>query len=167
MTAVVPGSVWPWFYYRGVLQTGGSISYKGSVYRLLSPTYKGVIAGYRFSASPEEVGTFGWGLKVSWCSFQWLLQCLLLLCISARQMLCSALCRYKGWRQPCPDKRAYSPGLAMQRMCTYLCLCFQNGAILNKGTGRCLEVENRGMSGIDLILRSCTGQRWTIKNFIK
>ncbi|KAK2537588.1 hypothetical protein Q9233_002892 [Columba guinea] len=43
----------------------------------------------------------------------------------------------------------------------------QNGAILNKGTGRCLEVENRGMAGIDLILRSCTGQRWTIKNFIK
>ncbi|KAM7139473.1 polypeptide N-acetylgalactosaminyltransferase 17 isoform 2-T2 [Macrochelys suwanniensis] len=43
----------------------------------------------------------------------------------------------------------------------------QNGAILNKGTGRCLEVENKGMSGIDLILRSCTGQRWTIKNFIK
>ncbi|XP_074830424.1 polypeptide N-acetylgalactosaminyltransferase 17 isoform X2 [Natator depressus] len=43
----------------------------------------------------------------------------------------------------------------------------QNGAILNKGTGRCLEVESKGMSGIDLILRSCTGQRWTIKNFIK
>ncbi|XP_057266677.1 polypeptide N-acetylgalactosaminyltransferase 17 isoform X3 [Pezoporus wallicus] len=43
----------------------------------------------------------------------------------------------------------------------------QNGAILNKGTGRCLEVENRGMAGIDLILRSCTGQRWMIKNFIK
>ncbi|XP_017679528.1 PREDICTED: putative polypeptide N-acetylgalactosaminyltransferase-like protein 3 [Lepidothrix coronata] len=43
----------------------------------------------------------------------------------------------------------------------------QNGAILNKGTGRCLEVENKGMAGIDLILRSCTGQRWTIKNFIK
>ncbi|XP_058894405.1 polypeptide N-acetylgalactosaminyltransferase 17 [Kogia breviceps] len=43
----------------------------------------------------------------------------------------------------------------------------QNGAVMNKGTGRCLEVENRGLAGIDLILRSCTGQRWTIKNFIK
>uniref|UniRef100_A0A8C0QHR3 Polypeptide N-acetylgalactosaminyltransferase n=1 Tax=Canis lupus familiaris TaxID=9615 RepID=A0A8C0QHR3_CANLF len=43
----------------------------------------------------------------------------------------------------------------------------QNGAIMNKGTGRCLEVENRGLAGIDLILRSCTGQRWTIKNSIK
>ncbi|XP_059010765.1 polypeptide N-acetylgalactosaminyltransferase 17 isoform X3 [Mustela lutreola] len=43
----------------------------------------------------------------------------------------------------------------------------QNGAIMNKGTGRCLEVENRGVAGIDLILRSCTGQRWTIKNTIK
>ncbi|XP_044532331.1 polypeptide N-acetylgalactosaminyltransferase 17-like [Gracilinanus agilis] len=41
----------------------------------------------------------------------------------------------------------------------------QNGAIMNKGTGRCLEVESR--PSIDLILRSCTGQRWTIKNFIK
>ncbi|XP_015682918.1 polypeptide N-acetylgalactosaminyltransferase 17-like, partial [Protobothrops mucrosquamatus] len=43
----------------------------------------------------------------------------------------------------------------------------QHGAILNKGTGRCLEVENKGTSGMDLILRSCTGQRWTIKHFIK
>nr|XP_055248672.1 polypeptide N-acetylgalactosaminyltransferase 17-like [Gorilla gorilla gorilla] len=43
----------------------------------------------------------------------------------------------------------------------------QNGAIMNKGTGHCLEVENRGLAGIDLILRSCTGQRWTIKNSIK
>lgn len=38
---------------------------------------------------------------------------------------------------------------------------------MNKGTGRCLEVENRGLAGIDLLLRSCTGQRWTIKNSIK
>lgn len=38
---------------------------------------------------------------------------------------------------------------------------------MNKGTGRCLEVENHGLAGIDLILRSCTGQRWTIKNSIK
>lgn len=43
----------------------------------------------------------------------------------------------------------------------------QNGAIMNRGTGRCLEVENRGLAGIDLTLRSCTGQRWTIKNSIK
>ncbi|XP_028938645.1 polypeptide N-acetylgalactosaminyltransferase 17 isoform X2 [Ornithorhynchus anatinus] len=43
----------------------------------------------------------------------------------------------------------------------------QNGAVMNKGTGRCLEVESRGLSGLDLTLRSCTGQRWTIKNFIK
>ncbi|XP_033621169.1 polypeptide N-acetylgalactosaminyltransferase 17 [Fukomys damarensis] len=43
----------------------------------------------------------------------------------------------------------------------------QNGAIMNKGTGRCLEVENRGLAGLDLILRGCTGQRWTIKNSIK
>ncbi|KAM4815508.1 polypeptide N-acetylgalactosaminyltransferase 17-like [Thomomys bottae] len=43
----------------------------------------------------------------------------------------------------------------------------QNGAIMNKGTGRCLEVENRGLAGLDLILRPCTGQRWTIKNYIK
>nr|XP_016853291.1 PREDICTED: LOW QUALITY PROTEIN: putative polypeptide N-acetylgalactosaminyltransferase-like protein 3 [Anolis carolinensis] len=42
----------------------------------------------------------------------------------------------------------------------------QHGAILNKGTGRCLEVENKGISGMELILRSCTGQRWTIKNII-
>ncbi|KAG8122729.1 hypothetical protein E2320_018157, partial [Naja naja] len=45
--------------------------------------------------------------------------------------------------------------------------CEKHGAILNKGTGRCLEVENKGTSGMDLILRSCTGQRWTIKHFIK
>lgn len=38
---------------------------------------------------------------------------------------------------------------------------------MNKGTGRCLEVESKANGGIDLILRSCTGQRWTIKNFIK
>nr|XP_033777107.1 polypeptide N-acetylgalactosaminyltransferase 17 isoform X1 [Geotrypetes seraphini]XP_033777108.1 polypeptide N-acetylgalactosaminyltransferase 17 isoform X1 [Geotrypetes seraphini] len=41
----------------------------------------------------------------------------------------------------------------------------QNGAVMNKGTGRCIEVELN--SGVVLILRSCTGQRWTIKNFIK
>ncbi|XP_043910138.1 polypeptide N-acetylgalactosaminyltransferase 17 isoform X2 [Protopterus annectens] len=43
----------------------------------------------------------------------------------------------------------------------------QNGEIMNMGTGRCLEVENKGNFGADLVLRSCTGQKWTIKNFLK
>lgn len=75
-----------------------------------------------------------------------------------------AECPFQG----CPP----GPGVLHRQLISsfshlFPCPSLQNGAILNKGTGRCLEVENRGMAGIDLILRSCTGQRWTIKNIIK
>ncbi|XP_063061505.1 polypeptide N-acetylgalactosaminyltransferase 17 [Engraulis encrasicolus] len=44
----------------------------------------------------------------------------------------------------------------------------QNDAIVNRATGRCLEVvpANVLFSNM-LVLRSCTGQRWTIKNTMK
>ncbi|KAL2095771.1 hypothetical protein ACEWY4_007919 [Coilia grayii] len=44
----------------------------------------------------------------------------------------------------------------------------QNEAIVNRATGRCLEVVPANvLFGYMLVLRSCTGQRWTIKNTMK
>eukprot|EP00062_Callorhinchus_milii_P022221 gi/632979768/ref/XP_007906655.1/ PREDICTED: putative polypeptide N-acetylgalactosaminyltransferase-like protein 3 isoform X2 [Callorhinchus milii] len=45
----------------------------------------------------------------------------------------------------------------------------QNGSILNLETGRCLEVETGRKSdfGLELVLRQCSGQKWTIRNVLK
>uniref|UniRef100_A0A673K4K1 Polypeptide N-acetylgalactosaminyltransferase n=1 Tax=Sinocyclocheilus rhinocerous TaxID=307959 RepID=A0A673K4K1_9TELE len=44
----------------------------------------------------------------------------------------------------------------------------QNEAIINRATGRCLEVVPANVYfGYALILRSCTGQKWTVKNLMK
>ncbi|XP_016321017.1 putative polypeptide N-acetylgalactosaminyltransferase-like protein 3 [Sinocyclocheilus anshuiensis] len=44
----------------------------------------------------------------------------------------------------------------------------QNEAIINRATGRCLEVVPANIYfGYALILRSCTGQKWNIKNLMK
>uniref|UniRef100_A0A673KJY7 Polypeptide N-acetylgalactosaminyltransferase n=1 Tax=Sinocyclocheilus rhinocerous TaxID=307959 RepID=A0A673KJY7_9TELE len=44
----------------------------------------------------------------------------------------------------------------------------QNEAIINRATGRCLEVVPANVYfGYTLILRSCTGQKWNIKNLMK
>ncbi|XP_051963347.1 polypeptide N-acetylgalactosaminyltransferase 17-like [Xyrauchen texanus] len=44
----------------------------------------------------------------------------------------------------------------------------QNEPIINQATGRCLEMVPANIYfGYALVLRSCTGQRWTIKNFMK
>lgn len=45
---------------------------------------------------------------------------------------------------------------------------FQNEAIVNRATGRCLEVVPANVVfSYMLVLRTCTGQRWTIKNTMK
>ncbi|XP_059370655.1 polypeptide N-acetylgalactosaminyltransferase 17 [Carassius carassius] len=44
----------------------------------------------------------------------------------------------------------------------------QNEAFINRATGRCLEVVPANVYfGYALILRSCTGQKWNIKNLMK
>ncbi|XP_028856421.1 polypeptide N-acetylgalactosaminyltransferase 17 [Denticeps clupeoides] len=44
----------------------------------------------------------------------------------------------------------------------------QNDAIVNRATGRCLEVAPANvLFGYRLVLRACTGQRWTIKNTMR
>lgn len=44
----------------------------------------------------------------------------------------------------------------------------QNEAIVNRGTGRCLEVIPANVNfGHLLVLQVCTGQRWSIKNTMK
>ncbi|XP_048838390.1 polypeptide N-acetylgalactosaminyltransferase 17 [Brienomyrus brachyistius] len=44
----------------------------------------------------------------------------------------------------------------------------QNEAIVNRGTGRCLEVIPANVNfGHLLVLQACTGQRWNIKNAMK
>ncbi|XP_016306048.1 putative polypeptide N-acetylgalactosaminyltransferase-like protein 3 [Sinocyclocheilus anshuiensis] len=44
----------------------------------------------------------------------------------------------------------------------------QNEAIINRATGRCLDVVPANVYfGYALILRSCTGQKWTVKNLMK
>lgn len=47
----------------------------------------------------------------------------------------------------------------------------QNGSLINRATGRCLEVVPVKFNltlyfGFDLVLRSCTGQKWNIKNTV-
>ncbi|XP_055052136.2 polypeptide N-acetylgalactosaminyltransferase 17 isoform X3 [Misgurnus anguillicaudatus] len=47
----------------------------------------------------------------------------------------------------------------------------QNGSLVNRATGRCLEVVPVNFRltfyfGYDLVLRSCTGQKWNIKNTV-
>ncbi|XP_055052137.2 polypeptide N-acetylgalactosaminyltransferase 17 isoform X1 [Misgurnus anguillicaudatus] len=44
----------------------------------------------------------------------------------------------------------------------------QNGSLVNRATGRCLEVNFHVTLyfGYDLVLRSCTGQKWNIKNTV-
>ncbi|MGH0186454.1 UNVERIFIED_CONTAM: hypothetical protein FKN15_021730 [Acipenser sinensis] len=45
---------------------------------------------------------------------------------------------------------------------------FQNDSIVNVDTGRCLEViPSNGEFGFELLLQSCTGQKWNIKHSIK
>ncbi|XP_060799661.1 polypeptide N-acetylgalactosaminyltransferase 17 isoform X2 [Neoarius graeffei] len=44
----------------------------------------------------------------------------------------------------------------------------QNDSIVNRATGRCLEVVKANVSfGYALVLQACTGQRWTIKNMMR
>ncbi|XP_033905014.2 polypeptide N-acetylgalactosaminyltransferase 17-like isoform X1 [Acipenser ruthenus] len=45
---------------------------------------------------------------------------------------------------------------------------FQSDSIVNVDTGRCLEViPTKGGFGFELLLQSCTGQKWNIKHSIK
>ncbi|XP_058856730.1 polypeptide N-acetylgalactosaminyltransferase 17-like isoform X2 [Acipenser ruthenus] len=45
---------------------------------------------------------------------------------------------------------------------------FQNDSIVNVDTGRCLEViPSNDKFGFELLLQSCTGQKWNIKHSIK
>ncbi|KAK2109295.1 Polypeptide N-acetylgalactosaminyltransferase 17 [Saguinus oedipus] len=74
---------------------------------------------------------------------------------------CCLVNNSKSWLLQLPDCDKVKSSL-------YKCWNFiQNGAIMNKGMGHCLEVENWGLAGIDLILHSCMGQRWAIKNSIR
>ncbi|KAM9541238.1 polypeptide N-acetylgalactosaminyltransferase 9-like isoform 3-T3 [Salvelinus alpinus] len=45
----------------------------------------------------------------------------------------------------------------------------QNGPIISRDTGRCLEVEmsREASFGLRLVVQRCSGQRWTIRNWIK
>ncbi|TRY94656.1 hypothetical protein DNTS_021564 [Danionella cerebrum] len=44
----------------------------------------------------------------------------------------------------------------------------QNESIINRASGRCLEIVSANVYfGYALILRSCTGQKWSIKNLMK
>lgn len=45
----------------------------------------------------------------------------------------------------------------------------QGGPIMNRDTGRCLEVEmsKDANFGLRLVVQRCSGQKWTIRNWIK
>ncbi|CAB1318369.1 unnamed protein product [Coregonus sp. 'balchen'] len=45
----------------------------------------------------------------------------------------------------------------------------QNGPIISRDTGRCLEVEmfKEASFGLRLVVQRCSGQRWTIRNWLK
>ncbi|KAL0965647.1 hypothetical protein UPYG_G00283930 [Umbra pygmaea] len=45
----------------------------------------------------------------------------------------------------------------------------QNGPIISRATGRCLEVEmiREVVFGLRLVVQTCSGQRWTIRNWIR
>ncbi|XP_071029169.1 polypeptide N-acetylgalactosaminyltransferase 9-like [Oncorhynchus clarkii lewisi] len=45
----------------------------------------------------------------------------------------------------------------------------QNGPIISRDTGRCLEVEmsREASFGLRLVVQRCSGQKWTIRNWIK
>lgn len=48
-------------------------------------------------------------------------------------------------------------------------LLFQNGPIISRDTGRCLEVEmsKDANFGLRLVVQRCSGQKWMIRNWIK
>lgn len=45
----------------------------------------------------------------------------------------------------------------------------QNGPIISRDTGRCLEVEmsKDANFGLRLVVQRCSGQKWMIRNWIK
>lgn len=45
----------------------------------------------------------------------------------------------------------------------------QSGPIVSRDTGRCLEVEmsKDANFGLRLVVQRCSGQKWTIRNWIK
>ncbi|GAA6075903.1 polypeptide N-acetylgalactosaminyltransferase 9 isoform X1 [Tachysurus ichikawai] len=45
----------------------------------------------------------------------------------------------------------------------------QNGPVINRDTGRCLEVEmsKEATFGLRLVMQRCSGQKWMIRNWIK
>lgn len=50
-----------------------------------------------------------------------------------------------------------------------LLLLRQNGPIISRDTGRCLEVEmsKEANFGLRLVVQRCSGQKWMIRNWIK
>lgn len=58
--------------------------------------------------------------------------------------------------------------------CLKYCVIFyiillQNGPIINRDTGRCLEVEmsKDANFGLRLVVQRCSGQKWMIRNWIR
>uniref|UniRef100_A0A3B3V0N9 Ricin B lectin domain-containing protein n=1 Tax=Poecilia latipinna TaxID=48699 RepID=A0A3B3V0N9_9TELE len=47
--------------------------------------------------------------------------------------------------------------------------CDANGPIINRDTGRCLEVEmsKDANFGLRLVVQRCSGQKWMIRNWIR
>lgn len=45
----------------------------------------------------------------------------------------------------------------------------QNGPIISRDTGRCLEVEmsKDANFGLRLVVQRCSGQKWMIRNWVK
>uniref|UniRef100_A0A8C7XU16 Polypeptide N-acetylgalactosaminyltransferase n=1 Tax=Oryzias sinensis TaxID=183150 RepID=A0A8C7XU16_9TELE len=71
------------------------------------------------------------------------------------------------------DGRGRTPSLkkcdAVSRISQRLWDFTQNGPIINRDTGRCLEVEmtKDANFGLRLVVQRCSGQKWLIRNWIK
>ncbi|KAB5528772.1 hypothetical protein PHYPO_G00144010 [Pangasianodon hypophthalmus] len=71
------------------------------------------------------------------------------------------------------DGRGRTPSLkkcdAVSRSSQRLWDFTQNGPIINRDTGRCLEVEmsKEASFGLRLVMQRCSGQKWMIRNWIK
>ncbi|XP_014825895.1 PREDICTED: polypeptide N-acetylgalactosaminyltransferase 9-like, partial [Poecilia mexicana] len=71
------------------------------------------------------------------------------------------------------DGRGRTPSLkkcdAVSRISQRLWDFTQNGPIINRDTGRCLEVEmsKDANFGLRLVVQRCSGQKWMIRNWIR
>lgn len=57
----------------------------------------------------------------------------------------------------------------VQRLSYFHAFLLQNGPIISRDTGRCLEVEmsKDANFGLRLVVQRCSGQKWMIRNWIK